>query len=102
MKFTGIILAGGKSERMGTDKGMVKFRNKFLVEYPLEALKPSCPTILISSNNDDYRIFGYPIIQDLVSDTGPMGGIYSCLLNSESHYNLVEEFIYNESLVRRP
>ena len=89
MQFTGIILAGGKSSRMGTDKGLVKFRNKFLIEYSLEALKLSCSTILISSNNDEYRIFGYPVIKDLVLDSGPIGGIYSCLLNSESQYNLI-------------
>lgn len=89
MQFTGIILAGGKSTRMGTDKGMVKLHNKFLIDYSLEALKPYCPTILISSNNDEYNIFGYPVIKDLVLDAGPMGGIYSCLINSGSDYNLV-------------
>ena len=82
-------MAGGKSKRMGTDKGMLRFRNKFLIEYSLEALKPSCPTILISSNNDDYGKFGYPVIKDIVPDAGPIGGIYSCLLNTGSPYNLV-------------
>ncbi len=89
MQFTGIILAGVKSKRMGTDKGMVKLHNKFLIDYSLEALKPYCPTILISSNNDEYNIFGYPVIKDLILNAGPLGGIHSCLINSESHYNLV-------------
>ena len=89
MHCTGIILAGGKSARMGTDKGMLWFRDKFLIEYSIESLKPFCNTLLISSGNDDYRMFGYPVIKDVILNKGPVGGIYSCLLESASPVNIV-------------
>ena len=43
MKFknniTGIILAGGKSSRMGTEKGLIIYKNKPFVEHIIEAMK---------------------------------------------------------------
>jgi len=89
MQLTEIIMAGGKSGRMDAEKGMVKFKNKYLIEYSLDALKTSCSKILISANNDEYSIFGYPVIKDLVPDAGPMGGIVSCLVASPTDFNLV-------------
>ena len=87
--ITGIILAGGKSSRMGKDKGMIQLAGKPLISYSIDALKPFCDQILISSNSEDYELFGYPVHKDIFPDSGPMGGIYSCLLQSSSTLNLV-------------
>ena len=54
--ITGIILAGGKSTRMGTDKGFLKFNGKSFIEYSIAALKPLVSQIIIVSNNPDYDI----------------------------------------------
>lgn len=89
LNITGIVLAGGKSLRMGKDKGRIELAGKPLVSYAIEVLKPLCDTILISSNSEDYESFGYPVQKDIISDCGPMGGIYSSLLHSSSHLNLV-------------
>jgi molybdopterin-guanine dinucleotide biosynthesis protein A len=62
--ITGIILAGGKSLRMGTDKGLVIFRDKPLVQYSIDLLGQFCDRILISSNNKAYSVFGYEIVPD--------------------------------------
>jgi molybdopterin-guanine dinucleotide biosynthesis protein A len=88
-KVTGIILAGGKSSRMGVEKGLVKFRGKTLVEYALDALKPVCDEILISSNTSAYDFLGYPVTSDIYPDCGPMGGIYSCMLKSKNQLNFI-------------
>ncbi len=87
--ITGIILAGGKSSRMGTDKGFLKLNNKSFVEYSIKALKPLVSDILIVSDHIAYDSFGYKRIKDVVKDAGPVAGIYSGLETTESEYNLV-------------
>jgi len=88
-KITGIILAGGKSSRMGRDKGLIELNNKPLINYTIEALKPYCDQILISSNSKEYKSLGYPVYEDKIKNCGPMGGIYSSLLHSFTLKNMV-------------
>lgn len=87
--ITGIILAGGKSSRMGTDKGFLKLNNKLFIEYSIEALQPLVSQMLIVSNNPDYDVFKMERVDDLIKDAGPLAGIYSGLKHSRTEYNLV-------------
>ncbi len=87
--ITGIILAGGKSSRMGTDKGFLQLNNRSFVEYSIKALKPLVSDILIVSDHTTYDSFGYKRIKDVVKDAGPVAGIYSGLETTKSEYNLV-------------
>ncbi|TXE15003.1 molybdenum cofactor guanylyltransferase [Seonamhaeicola algicola] len=87
--ITGIILAGGKSSRMGTDKGFVKLNNKQFVQYSIEALKPLVSKILIVTDNEDYNVFGYQLVKDIYKNQGPVAGIYSGLHASETKNNLI-------------
>ncbi|HPG34509.1 MAG TPA: molybdenum cofactor guanylyltransferase, partial [Lentimicrobium sp.] len=73
-QITGIVLAGGKSTRMGTDKGLMIFQGKPLVMYSIDLLSMFCGRILISSNNPEYAKFGYEIIADELPGAGPMAG----------------------------
>lgn len=87
--ITGIILAGGKSSRMGTDKGLLIFRGKPLVQYSIDLLSQFCDRILISSNNLAYSNFGCEVVTDELSGAGPMAGIAACLAQSSTELNLV-------------
>ena len=87
--ITGIILAGGKSSRMGKDKGWVLFRKKPLIDYAVELLGGICQSIIISANNSAYDRLGLPVYHDIIPDSGPMGGIYTCLKHSPTKQNLV-------------
>lgn len=89
MPVTGIILAGGRSRRLGMDKGLLRFRNKQLVEIAIERFKKICDQILISSNSVIYEGFNLPVVPDSAKDCGPMMGIYSCLKESPTPLNLV-------------
>ncbi len=89
--ITGIILSGGKSSRLGEEKGLATFNGKPLVSYAIDVLKPICSKLIISANNqiDEYEKYGYDVIRDEISGVGPMGGILTCLKKSESRFNLV-------------
>jgi len=89
MEVTGIILAGGKSSRMGADKGLLQLCGKPLIHYAIQALSGLCNTIIISSSSDAYQSFGYKTVADEIPGIGPMGGIYSALKQSKTENNLV-------------
>jgi molybdenum cofactor guanylyltransferase len=103
MAVTGIILAGGKSSRMGKDKGLLELGGKMLAEIAIGNLSLLCSRILISSNSEDYTRFGLEVVADKIPDIGPMGGIYSSLLQSHTELNLVLSVdlpFINEGLLR--
>lgn len=87
--ITGIILSGGKSSRMGTDKGFVMWENKQFVQYSIDALQPIVNEIIIVSDYEQYDVLGYKRIKDDVSDAGPLSGLYSGLKESKTALNLV-------------
>lgn len=87
-EITGIILAGGKSQRMGVDKGLMLYNGKPMITYSIDLLKRFCSRILISTVNPEYEVFGYPTIADTYSGKGPLGGLYSCIKESSSEINI--------------
>jgi molybdopterin-guanine dinucleotide biosynthesis protein A len=87
--ITGIILAGGKSSRMGTDKGFLQLNNKPFVRYSIAALQPLVSKILIVSDDAKYDTFGLKRITDSTKDAGPVAGIYSGLEASKTEWNLI-------------
>ena len=83
------ILAGGKSSRMGEDKGLVILEGKPMVAYLLETLQELELPVSIISNESNYEVFGVPVYPDLVRDKGPLGGIFTALSHSKSDYCLI-------------
>jgi molybdopterin-guanine dinucleotide biosynthesis protein A len=88
-KYTGIVLAGGKSSRMGKDKGWIIWKGTTLVGHAVNTLKGLCTDILISTHDPRYEKLGYPVIADHYQDSGPMAGIHACLSRSRTAMNLV-------------
>ncbi len=87
--ITGIILAGGKSTRMGMDKGFLLLNDKPFVQYSIDALQPLVSEIIIVSDNPNYDTFGLKRINDITKDAGPVAGICSGLEASSTEYNLI-------------
>src|SRR5689334_16745960 len=81
MKFSAVILAGGQSRRMGSDKAWLKFDGKTLLERQVElAQKVGASEILISGrSNSDYSRFGLQVLHDRIPESGPLGGIERAL-----------------------
>lgn len=88
-QVTGIVLSGGKSSRMGQDKGLCMFRGKPLIEYVVDVISPFCGEIIIGANQDSYQRFDHRVVPDRIEGIGPAGGILSCLSASNSEHNLV-------------
>lgn len=88
-KITAILLAGGKSSRMGTDKGIVEINGVKMIESIILAVKPVVNEIIIIANNDHYDYLGYSVYNDLIKESGPLAGIYTGLFYSNTETNLV-------------
>ncbi|MFT5102761.1 MAG: molybdopterin-guanine dinucleotide biosynthesis protein A [Candidatus Latescibacterota bacterium] len=86
---TGIILAGGKSSRMGRDKGLLALNGRTFMSHIIEALEPVVNDIIIVSNNSDYDIYKLKRIADILKDSGPLAGLYTGLFHSETENNIV-------------
>ena len=82
--INGYILAGGKSSRMGTDKGLLKFNGKPIIQIIVEQLQPAVSNAIIVSKNKAYKKFGLEVIPDLINDKGPAGGIHAALSHTDS------------------
>lgn len=48
---TGVVLSGGKSTRMKTDKCLLNLNNKCLTQYVIDSLRAVTDNIIISSSN---------------------------------------------------
>jgi molybdopterin-guanine dinucleotide biosynthesis protein A len=83
-QITGVILAGGQSSRMGSDKGLVKLGEKFMFEHIACQLAPQVSTLIISSNQN-HAIYGkhYPVVTDTATGSlGPLAGMLAALQSS--------------------
>lgn len=86
---TGIILAGGKSSRMGKDKGTLLLDNVMFTQHIINNLMPFVDEIIIVSNDKNYDQFDCKRIPDNVTNYGPVAGVYTGLKASKTDYNIV-------------
>ena len=87
--FAAYVSPGGKSSRMGTEKGLIIYKNKPFVEHIIEAMSPLVDNIIILSNNKAYESFGFKCYEDIIKNTGPLAGIYTGLRYSKTDNNLI-------------
>lgn len=84
-KRTLVILCGGRSTRMGSDKTFLPFGSQSLLRYQLERFRPYFSQIFLSVPKHSSRPFDYEdycgcrSIEDIYENIGPMGGLYSCM-----------------------
>ncbi len=76
---TGILLAGGKSSRMGYDKGLVTWFGKEQRYHVADMLKPLCDEVFISCRPDQRQQINtcYNVLEDTFTGLGPFGAILS-------------------------
>lgn len=76
--YSAVILAGGKSRRMGRNKADLYLNDRTFLEIQIDKLK--------SLGFDEIFVSGYKgincnvsVVKDEFADIGPLGGLYSCL-----------------------
>ena len=88
--MTGIILAGGRNSRIRTGKAFLKIGGKTIIKKTLDKFRKIFSEVIIVTNNFlEYQNSGARLVKDIIPDKGPLGGIYSGLVSSESEYNFV-------------
>jgi len=109
--ITGVILAGGKSSRMGSRKEFISVNGNTMLDGLLDVLRPLFCEILVVA--DDKKRFSnltragatsVKVIEDLIKERGPLGGIYTGLraASSEKAFFVACDmpFLHN-ALIRR-
>jgi len=109
--LNGLVLAGGKSVRMGKDKGAMQWHGKEQRFYMADLLQRFCAEVFISCRPEQQQQFkneNYSVITDAFEGLGPYGAILSAfkmnqncawlvtacdlpLLDSEAIFQLVSE-----------
>ena len=81
MNFSAVILAGGRSQRMGRDKASLLVQGRSLLVRQVElARELGAAEVFISGRaGADYEALGCAICTDRFEDAGPLAGIESAL-----------------------
>ena len=91
MTFSAVLLAGGESRRMGTDKAVFLFRGRPLWQVQLETLEKLRPKkIFVSARIDPpWRCHGMLFVADIPPSRGPLSGLDACLKRITTTHLLV-------------
>lgn len=71
----GLVLAGGKSQRMGQDKGAIIYHQKEQREQLADLLQVHCQNVFLSLNQQQAIDSPYEILRDQFIDLGPMSAL---------------------------
>jgi len=94
LEISCIILAGGKSLRLGHDKILESVGSTSLLEQVVSRIDPLVNEIIIVTAEERHfaKLEGHPKLKkvsDILPGKGSLGGIYTGLVTSNSFYNLV-------------
>ena len=85
-----VILAGGKSSRMGSNKALLNFGGRPLIGVLVDRIRPVTNQILISSNDPVcYEFLNLPVIPDRYKGQGPLAGLHAAMLWNDCSYYIV-------------
>lgn len=91
MSFSAVILAGGKSSRMGRDKAWLEVGGQRLLDRQIELVREiGAEEVFISGRAEaDYSGFHGHVLRDKFANAGPLAGIESALTAAKSPLLLV-------------
>jgi molybdopterin-guanine dinucleotide biosynthesis protein A len=88
--MSAVILAGGRSSRLGQDKAFLKANGQFLIERIIDRLAQVSEEIIIVTNDvDAYEHLEATVVADVCPGKAALGGIYSGLREATNPHSLV-------------
>ncbi len=88
--ISAIILAGGKSSRMGVNKALLRLGGRSIVEIIIDKLADIFEEIIVTTKSKDlYSPLKVKVVEDMSADYNSLLGIHTGLLNSDNFYNFV-------------
>lgn len=89
-KINAVLLAGGQSSRFGSDKALLPFAGRTLIEYIYNKLSQNFNRVIVVASRDEYSFLkNAEIREDIYQNKGPLAGIYTGLYYSKSQYNFI-------------
>ena len=82
MKIAGVIIAGGRSARMGSEKAIIPMGGRRLIDRVHERVAPQVDRLVINTNGDGRRFPGLDVfhLPDILTDIGtPLAGLHAGL-----------------------
>ena len=90
MRASAVILAGGKSNRMGRDKSMLPVDGRPLIAHIFEQLRPGFDEVVVSGGDTGrFECIDARVIPDIMPGQGPLMGILSALEATSHDLNFV-------------
>ncbi len=80
------ILAGGKSRRMGEDKGLALLKGLPMISHIINTIQAVPLNVSLISSNRDYSQFELPLYEDSIKGKGPMSGLMTALEKTSAPY----------------
>lgn len=82
--MTGLVLAGGRSRRMGRDKALLEVAGEALILRVGRVLEDICDRVLVAPGELGRYELGWEQIPDVAGGSGPLAGILAGLEASDS------------------
>jgi molybdenum cofactor guanylyltransferase len=80
-EFSGIVLAGGKSSRFGSDKARFLYQGKPIMQWVLDSFEQADERFIVA--NQPYNEFKLPVYADIIQSQTPLSGIHSALVHAK-------------------
>ena len=83
LPVTGVVLAGGKSRRMGKNKALMQLGDDSLIGHVIRCMQNVTDELLLITNSPtEYTHLGVPMHGDILPGAGALGGIYTGLTHA--------------------
>jgi molybdopterin-guanine dinucleotide biosynthesis protein A len=93
-EIPGLVLAGGLSRRMGTNKATVMLGNEPLLSHVVRRIAPQVSDVAINAANGWAESFGLPLLPDTVNGhAGPLAGVLAGMRHFQNHHARKSHFL---------